>query len=341
MDIHKLIKELRLQNNYSINELATKLDISRQAIYKWENGLAEPSISHVTKLSNLFNITPNCVLNGISQPTVEPSKMSTLELKEQLFEATSISAIRNIMTSFINSYGLKYFIYRQMFRGDLSAIPYATIISNIPQSWIKKYRQLEYASYDPSWKYMINSVLPVTSDYFFAEAKKINDPETMKFFKDLFENIAPYIVAFPCHGSCCFAHLNVAVENNTKEYRDRINNELEPLILAAHYLYAAVHNNKNLKADEGDDLTSKEVSALKLLVNGKSIKQISEELYISIAAVNSRLERAKIKLNANNRDQLVFRAASMNVITQNVDRAQGYVKNLDMPIPCIAESIAQ
>ena len=56
---------------------------------------------------------------------------------------------------------------------------------------------------------------------------------------------------------------------NIDEYRDRLNNSLEPLTLAAHYLYAAIHNSKNLKADEGDDLTSKEISTLKLLVNDK------------------------------------------------------------------------
>lgn len=37
------IKDLRIENNYTQEELANKIHISRQSISKWENGLSYPT----------------------------------------------------------------------------------------------------------------------------------------------------------------------------------------------------------------------------------------------------------------------------------------------------------
>lgn len=51
------IKRLRIENNLSQEELASKLFLSRQAISLWEKGNGFPSIDNVVFLSKLFNIT--------------------------------------------------------------------------------------------------------------------------------------------------------------------------------------------------------------------------------------------------------------------------------------------
>lgn len=40
--ISKQIKDLRKQHNYTQEELAEKLNTSRQTISKWEQGISEP-----------------------------------------------------------------------------------------------------------------------------------------------------------------------------------------------------------------------------------------------------------------------------------------------------------
>ncbi len=51
------IKRLRIENNLSQEELASKLFLSRQAISLWEKGKGFPSIDNVVYLSKLFNVS--------------------------------------------------------------------------------------------------------------------------------------------------------------------------------------------------------------------------------------------------------------------------------------------
>lgn len=55
--IGKFIKQLRIENNLSQNELAEKLIISRQAISKWECGITIPDSQMIVKLSEIFNVS--------------------------------------------------------------------------------------------------------------------------------------------------------------------------------------------------------------------------------------------------------------------------------------------
>ena len=48
--------ELRKQHGYSQDELADKLNVSRQAISKWENGSSDPSATNLMALADVFNI---------------------------------------------------------------------------------------------------------------------------------------------------------------------------------------------------------------------------------------------------------------------------------------------
>lgn len=58
----KIIK-LRKENGWSQEELAEKLDVSRQAISRWENGTALPDAQNVLQISKLFNVTTDYLLN--------------------------------------------------------------------------------------------------------------------------------------------------------------------------------------------------------------------------------------------------------------------------------------
>ena len=47
----------------SQEELAEKLDVSRQAISRWENGSAKPDADHLLQISKLFEVTADYLLN--------------------------------------------------------------------------------------------------------------------------------------------------------------------------------------------------------------------------------------------------------------------------------------
>ncbi|RKM61880.1 XRE family transcriptional regulator [Butyrivibrio sp. CB08] len=48
---------IRKNKGLTQEELAEKLDVSRQAVAKWESGQAYPDISNLIQISNLFNVT--------------------------------------------------------------------------------------------------------------------------------------------------------------------------------------------------------------------------------------------------------------------------------------------
>ena len=57
MKLNEKIYEYRKQNRWSQEELADKLDVSRQTISKWEVGKAVPELDKLIKLAELFNIS--------------------------------------------------------------------------------------------------------------------------------------------------------------------------------------------------------------------------------------------------------------------------------------------
>jgi len=54
---------LRKENGWSQEDFAEKLDVSRQAISRWENGTALPDAQNILRISKLFNITADYLLN--------------------------------------------------------------------------------------------------------------------------------------------------------------------------------------------------------------------------------------------------------------------------------------
>lgn len=54
----------RKQNNYTQEGLANKLNVSSQAISKWENDLSTPDLSLIIELSNIFNISLDKLIKG-------------------------------------------------------------------------------------------------------------------------------------------------------------------------------------------------------------------------------------------------------------------------------------
>ena len=67
MDIEKIgkfIKELRAEKNLTQKQLADKLNITVQAVSKWERGKGLPDISYLEDLSEIFQVSILELLKG-------------------------------------------------------------------------------------------------------------------------------------------------------------------------------------------------------------------------------------------------------------------------------------
>jgi len=56
------LRELRKERGLSQEDLANKLDLSRQSVSKWELGVSMPDLDNVIKLSELFDVSIDYLL---------------------------------------------------------------------------------------------------------------------------------------------------------------------------------------------------------------------------------------------------------------------------------------
>lgn len=57
MEIGTRIKELRVKKKLSQEALAAELNVSRQAVTKWENNTSKPSTANLLALCKIFDIS--------------------------------------------------------------------------------------------------------------------------------------------------------------------------------------------------------------------------------------------------------------------------------------------
>ena len=68
--IGKTIKQLRKEHNLTQEKLAEKLNVSAQAVSKWENGSNMPDITLLVDIADCFNVTVDELLKGVKASSV-------------------------------------------------------------------------------------------------------------------------------------------------------------------------------------------------------------------------------------------------------------------------------
>lgn len=98
----KIIK-LRKENGLSQEKLAEKLDVSRQAISRWENGTALPDAQNILQISKLFNVTTDYLLNDeyVSDKDIPLVKEATKEIEDVCIKKKKLHLILAIVFSAI------------------------------------------------------------------------------------------------------------------------------------------------------------------------------------------------------------------------------------------------
>lgn len=101
MKLNERLYELRKSNNWSQEELAEKMEVSRQTISKWESGKATPELNKLVKLAELYKITLDELVKGEKAEYVpkENKRKATINTKKLLIIFLVLLVIFLIMFS--------------------------------------------------------------------------------------------------------------------------------------------------------------------------------------------------------------------------------------------------
>lgn len=314
------LKELRESDGKSVQWLANQIGVSRHAIYKWEKGKCKPDYEHLVKITDIFNVSLEDFFYQSDVPESSEVELSTTaEVKKKLDAAVSYTHIRNCISEYTSQLGMDNFFYMQKFRGDVGKEPFITTLTDIDPSWMKIYSDNGFAKIDPTWDYCLNNVAPAFSADLVGQARSNNDNQALNFYSELAKHVTQYFAIIPIHGGCCLGALIISVSKATPEKKRKVAAALDTMALIGHYLYAAVHRVQDRIGGHGSSVLSKrEVDTIALLADGYSVDAIAEKLFISKAAIFARIDRAKAKLDAKSREQLVLIAAAKNLLPHNM-----------------------
>ena len=72
------LKKMRKETNTTQDDLASKLFVTRQAIYKWESGDATPDLANLIKLTDIFNVSLDTLVFGTEEQDakVDPTQFT-------------------------------------------------------------------------------------------------------------------------------------------------------------------------------------------------------------------------------------------------------------------------
>lgn len=76
MTLDKKLARLRKKAGLSQAEVSEELDVSRQAVTKWETGLSRPSTENLQSLSKLYNVSLEYLLNENEDELPAPAPMA-------------------------------------------------------------------------------------------------------------------------------------------------------------------------------------------------------------------------------------------------------------------------
>lgn len=94
MELYEKILYYRKKNNLNQSDLADKLDVSRQTVYKWEQGITSPDIDKLPILASIFGITVDELLSK-SEPN------DSKEVLDEVSNETNTKHARRSMLDYL------------------------------------------------------------------------------------------------------------------------------------------------------------------------------------------------------------------------------------------------
>ena len=135
MKLSDKIVGLRKSNGMSQEDLAEKLDVSRQAISRWESGAAMPDANNILQLSKLFGVTTDYLLNDDYQSDNDLPKVKEVQ-NDNLGQIMIYLVTLEVMILLMQF--MTTFILQNVFFAFLSFLPFIAAIGGFEYAYQKK-----------------------------------------------------------------------------------------------------------------------------------------------------------------------------------------------------------
>jgi len=138
MRLSDKIVKLRKTNGWSQEELANQLNVSRQAISRWEGAAAQPDAANILQLSKLFGVTTDYLLNDEYESDNDLPKVK--EIKSDGFHQIMIFMVTLEVMVLIIQFTTTMILQNEFF-GVLSFLPFVAVIGGFEYAYQKKIQE--------------------------------------------------------------------------------------------------------------------------------------------------------------------------------------------------------
>ncbi len=103
-DFPDILKQLRTDCSLTQSELASRLNVTQNAIHQWENGKREPNSDTIEKLADIFSVTPSYLMGWRNEDVKIDSEIDQIieRIKNEELEQTEISRLVQKITDLTN-----------------------------------------------------------------------------------------------------------------------------------------------------------------------------------------------------------------------------------------------
>ena len=135
MKLSDKIIQLRKANGWSQEDLAERLNVSRQAISRWEGETAQPDAANILQLSKIFGVTTDYLLNDEYESDNDIPKVKQVN-SDSIHQIMIFMVTLEVMILIIQF--MTTIILQNVFFGILSFIPFVAVIGGFEYAYQKK-----------------------------------------------------------------------------------------------------------------------------------------------------------------------------------------------------------
>lgn len=148
MEIGKKINQLRKLSGMTQEQLAEKINVSRQTVSKWESGGSSPDVESVVKISRIFHVSLDDLLMEGEKDAMDKNEKITLEdlmkinLHNRRLSLLVIGGLIFVMAGILNfayvmalqsaTLSTQYMLYRYIVTGQYESAPFDMVKLLIP-----------------------------------------------------------------------------------------------------------------------------------------------------------------------------------------------------------------
>lgn len=138
MRLSDKIGKLRKTNGWSQEELAERLDVSRQAVSRWEGATAQPDVANILQLSKLFGVTTDYLLHDEYESDNDLPKVKAIKIDG--FRQIMVFMVSLEVVVWIIQFTTAIILQNEFF-GMLSFLPFVAVIGGFEYAYQKKFQE--------------------------------------------------------------------------------------------------------------------------------------------------------------------------------------------------------